>query len=47
MMAAGEHHAGNIVATQDDPSRTIRGLPNLLANVSAEELRNNLIFANN
>jgi uncharacterized protein DUF5615 len=47
MIAAGESHAGIIVATQDNPRRTIRALLNMLANVSAEEMRDSLIYVNN
>jgi len=47
MVAAGETHAGIVVATQDNPRRTIRALLNMLANVSAEEMCNSLVYVNN
>lgn len=47
MLSAGEDHGGIVVATQDDPRQTIRALLNLLASVSGEKLRNQLVYANN
>ena len=47
MVAAAESHAGIIIATQDNPRRTIRALLNMLATVSAEEMCNSLVYANN
>jgi hypothetical protein len=47
MLAANESHAGIMVATQDDPRRTIRALLDLLTEIPAEALRNSLIYVNN
>ncbi|MGH2589009.1 MAG: DUF5615 family PIN-like protein [Dehalococcoidia bacterium] len=47
LLARGESHAGIIVATQADPRRNIRALLNLLNAVSAEKMRDNLVYLNN
>jgi hypothetical protein len=43
----GRTHAGIIIGTQADPRRNIRALLNLLSALSAEEMRDNLVFLNN
>ena len=47
VVAQGNHHAGVILATQDDPRRNLRALFNLLSTCSAEELRDQLVYLNN
>lgn len=46
-LAAGEHHAGVVVASRENPRRNIRALLNLLALVSAEEMADQLEYLNN
>lgn len=43
----GENHAGIIVAKQLDASRNVQLLFNLLSRVSADEMRNQLVFLAN
>ncbi len=43
----GEDHAGIIVARQMDASRNVQPLFNLLSHVSADEMRNQLVFLTN
>jgi len=43
----GEHHAGIIVATQDDPAANARTLLKLVSVFSAEDLADQLVFLNN
>ena len=47
ILAAGEHHAGIIVATQEDPRRNVRAMLNLVATLSAEALQDGLAYLNN
>lgn len=47
MMARGEEHAGLLVATQDDPSRTVRILLKIVSSISAEDLQNQLLYLKN
>ena len=47
LIAAGEKHAGILIATQDDPNQTIRILLNLLGTFSAKDLYNQLLYVNN
>jgi predicted nuclease of predicted toxin-antitoxin system len=43
----GQHHAGIIVATQDDPRINARVLLSLVSTFSAEDLRDQLLYLNN
>jgi hypothetical protein len=47
LVNGGGTHAGIILATQEDPRRNIRALFNLLNILSAEEIRNQLVYLNN
>jgi Domain of unknown function (DUF5615) len=47
ILAGGGNHSGILVATQDDPRRTIRALLNLIALFSADDLHNQLLYVNN
>lgn len=44
---ADDEHCGILVATQDDPRRTLRALLEIVANFSAEDLENQLLYVNN
>ena len=46
-VTSGRTHAGIIVATQDNPRRNLRALFNLLDTLSAETMRNKLVYLNN
>ena len=46
-MKIGNHHAGIIVATQDSPKANVRALLSLLANFSAEDFVDQLVYLNN
>ena len=43
----GEHHAGIIVATQDNPAANARTLLRLVSGFSADDLVDQLVFLNN
>jgi len=47
IVSGGNTHTGIILATQDNPRRNIRALLNLLNSLSAEEIRNQLVYLNN
>jgi predicted nuclease of predicted toxin-antitoxin system len=47
LLAAGDTHAGIIVATQDDPRRNIRALLRLLNSATAETMTDALIYLTN
>jgi hypothetical protein len=47
LIRTDEHHAGIIVATQDDPAANARTLLRLVSVFSADDLVNQLIFLNN
>ncbi len=42
----GKAHYGILVATQDEPGKTLRALLHLLRSVAAEDLRNQLVYLN-
>ena len=46
-IASGQTHAGIIVATQDNPRRNLRALFHLLDALSAETIRDQLVYLNN
>jgi hypothetical protein len=47
IITSGGSHAGIILATQEDPRWNIRALFNLLNNLSAEAINNQLLYLNN
>jgi predicted nuclease of predicted toxin-antitoxin system len=47
ILGSGETHTGIILATQDNPRHNIRALLNLLNSLSAEEMRDQLVYLNN
>ena len=47
MLTRGETHGGIIVGTQTDPRENVRALLNLLNAVSAEAMRDNLVYLSN
>ena len=47
LLAAGNTHAGIIVATQDDPRRNIRALLHLLNTLTAEAMTDALLYLTN
>ena len=47
LVARGQTHAGIIVATQDHPRRNLRALFNLLEALSADTIRDQLVYLNN
>jgi hypothetical protein len=47
ILTRGGTHAGIIVGTQADPQRNLRALLRLLSEVSAEAMRDSLVYLNN
>ncbi len=47
IVTSGETHAGIIVGTREDPRRNIRALLNLLGKLSAEAMKDQLVYLNN
>jgi hypothetical protein len=47
MISAGRHHAGIIVATQDDPAANARAILLLVSTFSAEDFVDQLLYLNN
>ena len=47
IVGAGDHHAGIIVATQEDPAANARTMLALVSTFSAEDFTNQLIYLNN
>ena len=47
LLAAGEHHAGIIMATQEDPKRNAKTLLSLLDAFDATDFADQLLYLNN
>jgi hypothetical protein len=47
LISAGRHHAGIIVATQDDPAANARTILTLVSTFSAEDFVDQLLYLNN
>lgn len=47
LLAEGDKHAGILVATQDDPKRTLRALLVVASHFTAEDLEDQLLYVNN
>lgn len=47
LTARGRIHSGIIIATQDDPRRSLRALLNILSTFSQEDVVGQLIYLNN
>lgn len=47
IIGRSDSHAGIIVGTQDDSSRNFRALLNILNTLSADEIRDQLLYLNN
>jgi uncharacterized protein with PIN domain len=47
ILTSGETHAGIILATQEDPRHNIHALFKLLSTLSAEAMRDQLVYLNN